>query len=346
MSKIKKKLTIISTAIVLAISIALGYLIYKPLFKEVSNIEVIIYDGLYFVSNSECTGNQFNCRTLFDRRVEVVKSQENWKHPLNQVVSITAIENDGDNVTYNKINVIVAYLKRDSIFDQSFEIYKYRNNEVSKIEYEKILEYVKKQDIYKNNPDPENIRNIPPLTPNEINQNKKIWEYLIRDTEVSGYYGLKVNEANKAVKEGNKTKGIELWKSINLETIKALTELDKGNTYTYPDGSKLQPDERTILDLQQRVKDSASVIKELQNQPTPEEVKLYQDFVDKKLNKEDRIKFLNQAIQAFESAKSKYDSGELKYNETFSFYGKDYDYNNIERELPLLKEELLKAEKV
>jgi hypothetical protein len=173
MTKQSKKITIISVLILIITSV-LGYLTYNPIFKEAPEV---IYRDTYFVNtNSDCKGD----RTMYcipkDRRYEAVKLEDNWKHPLSPIVSIVMNENKDPNGTFNNTNVLVVYLKRDSIFDQSFEVDKYRYNAIGKIGYEKTIELIKKQDIYKNNPDPENIRNVPPLTPQEIENNRKLRE--------------------------------------------------------------------------------------------------------------------------------------------------------------------------
>lgn len=103
-----------------------------------------------------------------NRGYKVVMSKFDLANPIYTIIFELG---SPDDQSYKAYSSDVFELKRKNLF--SFEIKEVRLVSTKNLTFDQIIEYAKKGDISKNNPDPKNITVYPPKTPEQIQSTKK-----------------------------------------------------------------------------------------------------------------------------------------------------------------------------
>jgi hypothetical protein len=202
---INKTSVIILTLLVLLLG-GLGYALNQQAFTK-ENIEKQIKLSLeadtpvgYFPSYENDLVEKYS--------TQIVQTKYDLLNPVYSVLGNQCIYGDNKPIeNCTSFFVIQITLKRQGLTNWKTE--NLTRSFVDNIEYSKIKSYITLQNIYTNNPDPKNIRNVPPLTPEEIESNRKRRE---------------AEEANKIEDKILEQKKIEFDNSSKEEKINVLNE--------------------------------------------------------------------------------------------------------------------------
>jgi hypothetical protein len=202
-----------------------------------------------------------------DLKYQVVISDNNLLSPKISLVRASFYPTESTKDLYD---IFTLSFKRTGF--NSWEVKEYKYSTSTNLSFDKILNYAKSQDIYANNPDPTNIRNISPLTPQEIESNRKLREggNTYETTFGASAYYLEQVKKNSKVFETTTSKEEKI--TILQDFLKlqqdTLDVLKSGKEYVYPDGSKIPSNSQTIELTQSSVTQTKSILENTKNQAT------------------------------------------------------------------------------
>jgi hypothetical protein len=245
----------IFTAFSLLILIIIGLLgfLYVPTFH---NNDSLIYSKFEFAeTDDKCPIPAQDYCLPRDRKYQIVPLDSNWQNPLNPTFSIVFAYKEGvgqDGNSFRFSNVVVIKLKRDNIFDFNYKFDKViGNNSTKNLTFEKVIELAKSNDLYNNNLDKVNIRNIPPLTQSEIESNSKLREQEQQNLQTQEEFN------NKSVIERQ-----QICFEI-LERIKNDLQNAKNGNFTNTEPSQKQTKEEYIAITEPSIPDLEKTCNEL-----------------------------------------------------------------------------------
>lgn len=220
-----KKVTV--AFIIVTVTIGTILLTYIPLINIDNDL---VYTNTYKVSDiEECNINRTEYCIPNNRRSDLVALNSNWRRPLSPKYTIVMNENVDPNGEYNYVNALVVELKRDSIFDTSYRVAFQGYNAIQNIGFTKTAELAKYNDIYNNNPDEENIRNIPPATDEEVKISQQVQESANTNQAIAGDIADKINRAQRETDTEVKR---ALFLEAESETLEIINALENGETIT------------------------------------------------------------------------------------------------------------------
>jgi hypothetical protein len=166
----KKRLIKLALSMFLILGIIVG-IIYVVLLNQLTESK-----AKELVVNAYNTSSIISAAKGFDGYVrdlqyQVVISDGNLLSPKISLVRASFYPTDSTKDLYD---IFTLSFKRTGF--NTWEVKDYKYSTSANLTFDKILHYAKTQDIYTNNPDSANIRNIPYLTPQEIESNQKLRE--------------------------------------------------------------------------------------------------------------------------------------------------------------------------
>jgi len=219
MFKLNKKLTVV-TSILLLIMLGIGScLVFSP-FQNDKPRQTII-DGYnnnpIFAGNDKypLIGGYQGLRNIFTARVEFKQTKFDIFKPVYSVIWEYP-SNNGLQVANYKQGIDTVYLERKNLTE--WKVINYIKSDIIGATFEETLDLAQKHDLTTSFPGKENykITNYPPLTPEEIENNRKLREQSQKGQE-------QIKEFENASKEGRLAiclERIEVYKNM-LEVRKA-----------------------------------------------------------------------------------------------------------------------------
>jgi hypothetical protein len=222
---------IIATVTILILSaLTSSFFLYQNNLKE---IESATFN--YFKTGDERRGGLVIENSLKEnRRKEYVLTKFDIQKPITTyVLQVSTIPNT------SKIDIQFEtfYLERTGI--NSFKVNDSRISRTVEYSFEDAVNLAKKQDVYKDNPDSSKIRNVAPITQEEIESNKKLQEQKQQQTQSeTDFNNLPLAERQKQC--------FDLVKKLK----KDLENAKKGD-FTNIERSKTLTDEKYIAEAEQ-----------------------------------------------------------------------------------------------
>jgi hypothetical protein len=249
LDKFKNPSVIIPTILLLIIVGGITYLGIVPYSKIPSFIENEYTTKSTFSRNGGIPKDGIKNWTV-DQDYKIVQTKYDYFKP---VYSIVAGYEQNRNVVedYKKIvQVEVVYLERQGL--QDWKVIKYLDNQVNGLNYKEVLDLASQHDLTTPFPNKETykITNYPPLTPQEIESNRKLRE----ESDViktvffaSPYYTTQAKLVDEAEIPGLLSKDERLKRANDFLSLQknTLNSLESGKEYIYPDGSKVPVSEQT-----------------------------------------------------------------------------------------------------
>jgi hypothetical protein len=150
-----------------------------------------------------------------DLKYQVVISDNNL---FNSKISLIRASFYPTDSTKDLYDIFTLYFKRTGF--NTWEVKEYKYSTSTNLSFEKIVNYVKSQDIYTNNPDKANIRNVPPLTPQEIEQNRRV-------REESAISQKKQDDRTNTLTNGTPDQKLEILEKDNIFLKEYIEAYDK-----------------------------------------------------------------------------------------------------------------------
>ncbi len=174
-----KKIITITLAIILGVGGIVSAFLYSPLVTLDSN-KIITQDSKFIDDITQINNQELKPQIEKNKQYKVVAFNDNWKRPLNPIYSLIYGEFTYNNQEKSKgVRVAVYELKRENLFATSYELPQLpKYNAVSDLDFDKVASLAQAHDLTTNFPNKETykITNYPPLTPTEIENNRKVRE--------------------------------------------------------------------------------------------------------------------------------------------------------------------------
>jgi hypothetical protein len=275
MNKIKKYWTLIISVGVLA-TIALGvsgYIALAP-FGGDKTINAIKYEydnGTIFSGDGQVNKDQFKT-FVRDLNYQFVQTKFDIFKPVYSLVRAQYYPKDNLSDDKKVHNVISIYLERKGLLE--WKVVDTKDSAITGLSYTDTATLASPHDRTTNFPNKEKykITNYPPLTPQEIESNRKLREggNTYETTFGASAYYLEQVKKNSKVFETTTSKEEKI--TILQDFLKlqqdTLDVLKSGKEYVYPDGSKIPSNSQTIELTQSSVTQTKSVLENTKNQAT------------------------------------------------------------------------------
>jgi hypothetical protein len=262
-----KKIIITCIIVLVGVGVVFSAILYSSL-VTLDASKLITNDVKFIDNNSQINNVELKPQVEKDKDYKIVPLNDNWKHPLNPIYSLVYGEFTYNNSEKSRgVRVVIYELKRDNLLDFTYEIPQLpKFNATENLSFTDTVTLASQHDLTTNFPNKEKykITNYPPLTPQEIESNRKL-----REQEDIGkaftFYTTKVNEAYNLEKLGKKTEAVVLYQQIIETHKKVLETLNSNKEYIYPDGSKIQPTESNKQFTQRIIVEITYILNQLEN---------------------------------------------------------------------------------
>jgi hypothetical protein len=253
MNKIKKyaKL-IISVGILVIIAVGvLGYIALAPLQddKAINAIKYEYDNGTVFSGDGQINKDQFK-NFVRDLNYQFVQTKFDILKPVYSLVRAQYYPKDNLSDGNKVHNVISIYLERKGLLD--WKVVDTKDSAITGLSFQDTVNLASQHDLTTNFPNKETykITNYPPLTPQEIESNRKLREEsdVIKNVFfASPYYTSQAKLIDEAEIPGLLSKDERLKRANDFLLLQknTLNSLESGKEYIYPDGSKVPVSEQT-----------------------------------------------------------------------------------------------------
>jgi hypothetical protein len=242
-----KKIIKISLSILLTIGVAISGITYFSL-AALDSSKLIMSDIKFIENSSQINNVELKPQVEKDKEYKIVALQDNWKRPLNPTYSLVYSEFTYNNAEKSKgVRVAVYELKRDTIFDFSYELLPLpKYNAIQDKSFTEATNLASQYDLTKDFPGKSNykITNYPPLTPEEIESNRKLRETNNRTDIIFKKY---TDIYYAAEKEGNEEKKKAIQEQIIPGLQNILNQLNQGKTVSGTNGDIIPDTENKDL---------------------------------------------------------------------------------------------------
>jgi hypothetical protein len=250
---------IISIFIILCITIIgiLAYLMTVPYSKIPQYIENEMNNGLSFTRDGDVPIDGIKGYTL-GRDYKIVQSKFDYFQPVYAMVVSSSSDEKSENLPIIRVRQI--YLQRQGI--DTWKVTKYLDNQVNGLNYKEVIDLASQYDLTTDFPGKEKykITNYPPLTPEEIESNRKL-----REKSIEAEKNNQILDEQRKVFENSsipdKIKSLEVDIARREAFIKAYKE-----NGTLPAGTTKENVEGYIAKIEVFVEQNKSDLENLKNQ--------------------------------------------------------------------------------